>query len=80
MTRAQEIAKALHQVVTLLVMVGVLATIGFAMMFLEAVGSEGGGYDAVLVVAYALSMWIGLAWMIQLAQGVAELLAPSKPS
>lgn len=76
MTRAQELAKSLRQIVTLFWVLGVLATLGYVMAMIYATSAVvPGSITGPLVLMVAT--WIGLGWMGLMANAAAELLAPS---
>jgi hypothetical protein len=81
MTRPQELAKNLRQLVVLFWVLGVLATLGYGVGIFSALSPGGERFvDSGVVltlVVQLVAVWIGLAWMSLLAQGVAELLAPT---
>lgn len=84
MTAAQATARSLRQFIPLFWVLGIIATLGYAVMILNLFSSvredeavNGGALLALLV--QMMLLWIGLAWMGLVARGLAELLAPSSP-
>lgn len=84
MTRAQELAKGLRQIVVLFWLLGILATLGYGVMIFSAMSvSEDqfmSGGAIVGLVVQLVAVWIGLGWMGMMANGLAELLSPSSPA
>lgn len=74
MTRAQEIAQSLRQIVTLFWIIGVLATLGYVIGIAFALEGQG---SLLAVIVLMVATWIGLGWMGLMANAAAELLAPS---
>lgn len=81
MTRAEQLAKNLRQIVVVFWLFGILGTLGYIVMIVDAFDVREDQFvstGAVLgLVAQLLVLWIGLAWMGLVANGLAELLTPT---
>jgi len=61
----------------LFVILGILATVGYGALIIEAWSAEN-AYTPWGLIGALVATLVGLAWMGLMADGVAELLAPSK--